>query len=97
MIRTTDAGEASVALHYSTFRLSRAAHYAGVRRARGDAPPESDVMRLPRAPKFVALEVLLASIREALDRSGSQAWASAGSGRRCDERALASRANACTP
>jgi transposase InsO family protein len=74
MNRKTVAGEVSVTLLCSTFRLSRAAYYAEARRARGEAAPKSNVVRLPRPPKCVSVETLLAAIRTILDRETSRAW-----------------------
>jgi transposase InsO family protein len=74
MNRKTVAGEVSVTLLCSTFRLSRAAYYAEARRARGEAAPKSNVVRLPRPPKYVSVETLLAAIRAILDRETSRAW-----------------------
>ncbi len=74
MNRETIAGEASVTLLCTTFRLSRAAFYAEARRARGEAVSRCKPVRLPKAPKYVTTEMLLAAIRTVLDRAGSQAW-----------------------
>jgi transposase InsO family protein len=74
MNRKTVAGEASVTLLCSTFSLSRAAYYAEARRARGESAPKSNVVRLPRPPKYVSVETLLVAIRAILEREGSRAW-----------------------
>lgn len=74
MNRETVAGEASVTLLCATFGLSRAAYYAEARRARGVAPPKGGVVRLPKPPRCVSAETLLAAIRAALERESSLAW-----------------------
>lgn len=77
MNRETAAGQAPVTLLCATFRLSRAAYYAEARRQRGDVPArkcDADVIRLPRAPRYTATEVVLARIREVLDRETATAW-----------------------
>lgn len=76
MSRTTVAGEASVSLLCATFGLSRAAFYAE-RRPRGGTAPEdvgSTVIKLPRRPRHTAADVVLARIREVLERGTARAW-----------------------
>lgn len=67
----TDAGAATVSLLCATFGISRAAYYEARKPAsvRG-----GDVVKLPRAPRYAAAEVVLAKIRDVLGREGSEAW-----------------------
>jgi transposase InsO family protein len=81
MSRETAAGEASVKLLCTTFRLSRAAYYAEARRKRGEAPAAraaragaGQVIALPRRPRYTASEVVLERIREVLSRETAAAW-----------------------
>jgi transposase InsO family protein len=73
--RETIAGKATVSLVCETFQLSRAAFYAEARRQRGvhvDAP--SNVIALPKAPRFTSVEVVLLRIRDVLAREACAAW-----------------------
>ena len=73
MKRQTVAGAASVTLLCATFGISRAAYYATRRsEARREAPEDDRVARLPRAPRFVSAEVVLAAIRAVIERE--PAW-----------------------
>jgi putative transposase len=80
MNRETAAGEASVKLLCATFRLSRAAYYAELRRRRGEHPAKpargggGQVIALPKAPRHTASDVVLERIREVLARDTAAAW-----------------------
>jgi transposase InsO family protein len=67
MTRETPAGVASVALLCVAFGISRAAYYAA-----GKARAVGKVVRLPRAPRWAAAEVVLAAIRVVVAREA--AW-----------------------
>jgi putative transposase len=76
MNRHTDAGDASVTLLCATFKLSRAAYYAEARRQRSEATASErgKVVALPKRPRHTSAEVVLARIREVLERDTSAAW-----------------------
>lgn len=75
MTRTTIAGDATVSLLCETFRLSRAAYYAGAKRSRRVADAEgAAVVPLPKRPRHTSAEVVLLRIREVLARDTAQAW-----------------------
>ena len=74
MNRKTVAGEASVRVLCSTFRISRAAYYAASRQGRGEPGASAKVVRLPKPPRHVSAETLLARIREVLERPEARAW-----------------------
>jgi hypothetical protein len=76
MNRCTATGNASVTLLCSTFRLSRAAYYAEDRRRRCPTRVEgcSQVVALPKRPRHTSAEVVLARIREVLERETAIAW-----------------------
>jgi hypothetical protein len=80
MNRETAAGAASVKLLCATFRLSRAAYYAELRRRRGELPAKpargggGQVVALPKRPRHTASDVVLERIREVLARDTAAAW-----------------------
>lgn len=75
MKRETIAGTASVKLLCETFSLSRAAYYAEARRQRGELVGKAtNVVALPKKPRFTTAEVVLLRIREVLAREACTAW-----------------------
>jgi transposase InsO family protein len=72
MNRSTTAGEAFVSLICATFKLSRAAYYAGGRTARPARRKGGDVIPLPKKPRFTAVDVVLAGIRRVIQ--DNPAW-----------------------
>lgn len=70
MSLATVAGKASIGLMCATFKLSRAAYYAA---GASSAPPRvSNVIALPKKPRYTAVEVVLAGIRRVIE--GNPAW-----------------------
>lgn len=65
----TVAGKASIGLVCATFKLSRAAYYAA---GAAPAPRVSNVIALPKKPRYTAVEVVLAGIRRVID--ANPAW-----------------------
>jgi transposase InsO family protein len=77
MNRTTVAGEASVSLLCATFKLSRAGYY-GTRTA-SPAVRSTNVVGLPKRPRYTTAEVVLKGIRRVIDdnpaRGVRKVWA----------------------
>jgi putative transposase len=76
MNRHTGAGNASVTILCATFKLSRAAYYAEARRQYREATASGggQVVAFPKRPRHTSAEVVLARIREVLERDTSAAW-----------------------